>query len=181
MPDPAAEQAARLRADRFEHEQGALAAALRGLLGHTADSLTFADIARADALQGEFVASHRAADELAAGVVERVWPEAEIDAAVDTIHRLARNVGPRPVWLIVPLTDSHGVDMPNDLPLDNPLGFAALADSELRLLDRELPAGLWFLRHAPQLATGHFAYRWELSVWGEPWASAATRALRGIG
>jgi hypothetical protein len=166
---------------RFRHEQSALAAALRSLLGQAADALEFMGPERAGEIDAEFLESHRAADEYGASVVENFWPEAEIEKAVGVIHRLARHVGARPVWLIVPLSDPQAVAMPNELPLDNPLGFAALADSELRLLDHELPAGLWFLRHTHHLATNHVEYTWELSVWGEPWASAATGALRGAG
>jgi hypothetical protein len=167
--------------NRFRHEQAALAAALRGLLGQAADTLEFMGPQRAAEIDAEFLQSHRAADEYGSGVVEKVWPEAEIEVAADVIHRLARNVGARPIWIIVPLSDAQAVAMPNELPLDNPLGFAALADSELRLLDQELPAGLWFLRHTHHVATNQVDYSWELSVWGEPWASAAMRALRGIG
>lgn len=181
MSEPAADLTARARADAFRHEQAGLAAALRGLLGQAADSLTFLDLEGAGALSAELLASHRAADEYGGSVVERTWPEAEIQLAVDAIHRVARNVGPRPVWFVVPLTAPQCVAVPNDVILDNPLGFAALADRELRLMDQELPAGLWLRRHTRDDATGHADYTWELSVWGEPWASAATRALRGIG
>jgi hypothetical protein len=93
MPDPS-DLSARRRGERFEHEQAALAAALRGLLGQ-AESLELVDIARADALALEVLASHRTADEHQC-VVEQVWPEAQIERAVEAIHRLATNVGARP-------------------------------------------------------------------------------------
>jgi hypothetical protein len=181
MPDRSAEREARIRANRFRHEENALSAALRALLGQAADGLEFVDLARADALEAECLASHRAADEIDS-VVGHTWGESDIEVTVDTIHRVARNVGSRPVWCIVRLTEPHALVMPNDLPLDNPLGFAALAwdDGDLRLLDRELPAGLWLVRHTHVHGAGR-EYSWELSVWGEPWASAATRAMRGIG
>jgi hypothetical protein len=180
MSDQSAELEARIRANRFRHEQNALAASLRALLGQTADALEFVNLARADALEAEFLASQRAADDIDS-VVEHMWPQGQIDVFVDTVHRVARNVGSRPVWLIIRLTEPQAVAMPNDLPLDNPLGFAAqAARAELRLLDRELPAGLWLLRHS-HVYGDRREYSWELSVWGEPWASAASRALRGIG
>jgi hypothetical protein len=165
---------------RFRQEQSALAAALRALLGQAVDTLEFVGQERAEEIDAEFLQS-RAVEEYGSNVVQQVWPEGAIEAATEVIHRVSRNVGTRPVWLIVPLSEAQAVAMPNDFALDNPLGFAALADSELRLLDRELPAGLWFLRHSHDAETNHVDYTWELSVWGEPWASAATRALRGIG
>jgi hypothetical protein len=65
--------------------------------------------------------------------------------------------------------------------LDNPLGFATLAGHELLLLDRELPAGLWLWRrvHDDGAARG-VTVAWELELWGEPWLSAATRAIREL-
>jgi hypothetical protein len=65
--------------------------------------------------------------------------------------------------------------------LDNPVGFAAAADHELRLLDQELPAGLLLDRRSHVHGPDVVRYTWELEVWGEPWLSAATRALRGVG
>jgi hypothetical protein len=60
MSDSSADFAARARADRSRHEQAALAAAFRGLLGQAADGTTFLDLERADSLVAEFLASHRA-------------------------------------------------------------------------------------------------------------------------
>lgn len=166
---------------RFRQEQSALAAALRALLGQAVDTLEFVGQERAEEIDAEFLQS-RAVEEYGSNVVQQVWPEGAIEAATEVIHRVSRNVGTRPVWLIVPLSEAQAVAMPNDFALDNPLGFAALAwdDGDLRLLDRELPAGLWLVRHTHVHGAGR-EYSWELSVWGEPWASAATRAMRGIG
>jgi hypothetical protein len=73
------------------------------------------------------------------------------------------------------------VELGSDAVLDNPLGFAAAGIGALRLLDRELPAGLWLVRRSHHYGPSTIRYRWELDVWGEPWLSAATRALRGVG
>jgi len=68
-----------------------------------------------------------------------------------------------------------------DAVLDNPLGFASLGEHEVRLLDHSVPAGLWLRRHSRHFGLGPARHTWQLEVWGEPWLSAATRALRGIG
>jgi hypothetical protein len=80
----------------------------------------------------------------------------------------------------VPGREPQAAAVTVDAVLDNPLGFAALAeDYELVLSDAALPAGLWLGRHAHAPPTPP-RYTWELEVWGtEPWLSAATRALRG--
>jgi hypothetical protein len=95
------------------------------------------------------------------------------------VHRVGAYVGARPAWLVVPGREPQAVALTSDVVLDNPLGFAALADFELVLLDQRVPAGLWLGRHTHVPGPGLTRYSWELEVWGaEPWLSAATRALR---
>ena len=178
MTEQNAELHQRQRADRFRHEQAGLAAALEGLLGKASGTLEFVTLDRADALAAEYQLSHRSAADLSA-TVEASWPQDEIERAVNFIHALIEHVGARPAWLIVKLTEPQAVPLTSEVVLDNPLGFASLADTELRLLDQELPAGVWFVRHAHQYGPLLADYTWELIVWGEPWASAATRVLRG--
>jgi hypothetical protein len=91
------------------------------------------------------------------------------------LHRAAALLGARACWWIVPGREPQAVPLAADAVLDNPFGFAALAEgAELVLLDRELPAGLWL---GPPTEAG--APGWELEAWGsEPWLSAATRAVR---
>jgi hypothetical protein len=173
------ESGARIESTRWRREEAALADALGTLLGRDAGAFDFAQAAEAKAVAEEFLASWRTL--AGSGVVERTWPEIEIQPAVDTLHRISRNVGERPVWLIVGLSDPHAVTLASDTVLDNPLGFASLGDRELRLLDHDLPAGLCFIRHSHQRGAAETEYTWELSTWGEPWASATTRALRGLG
>ena len=168
------------RAERFRHEELALADALASLLGREARALSLVERPRAAALATEFLASHHA-HELHGGVTEETWRQAQVQLAVDALHRASRNLGSRPVWLLVGLSDPHAVALASEIVLDNPLGFAALGDHELRVLDCELPAGLWLLRGTHQAEAETSDCTWELTAWGEPWASATTRALRGIG
>ena len=177
MTEQNAESIKRLRANRFRHEQSGLAAALEGLLGTASGALEFVTLDRADALAAEYQYSRRGAADLNA-TVEAAWPQDEIERAVNFIHGLMEYVGTRPAWLIMQLTEPQAVALTSEIVLDNPLGFATLADNEVRLLDRELPAGLCFLRHSHHFGPMLAEYTWELTVWGEPWASAATRALR---
>lgn len=178
MTEQNAELHQRLRAERFRHEQSGLAAALEALLGRASGTLEFVPLDQADALAAEYQLSHRSAADLNAAV-EATWPQDEIERAVNCIHALIESVGSRPAWLIVQLTEPQALSLATEVVLDNPLGFASLADTELRLLDLEVPAGLWFVRHSHQYGPLLTDYTWELIVWGEPWASAATRALRG--
>ena len=162
-----------------ERERAALAADLVRLLGRDAPA-PLDDPRRAAALEREFRASHDDAlpDEWA--LVGRVWEATEEQALVDTLHRLARNVGARDAWMLWPESGPHAAALASDLVLDNPLGFAAMADGELRLLDQAVPGGLW-LRRLVREEEGGVVFSWELEVWGEPWLSAATRAFRGVG
>ncbi|HKW46426.1 MAG TPA: hypothetical protein VJN70_03245 [Gemmatimonadaceae bacterium] len=177
MTEQNAELKQRLRANRFRHEQAGLAAALEALIGTAGGPLEFVTLERADALAAEYLLSHRSAADLNA-TVEATWPQDEIERAVNFIHGLIEHVGARPTWLVVQLTEPQAVALTSEIVLDNPLGFASLADTELRLLDRELPAGLWLRRHSHHYGPMLTDYAWELTLWGEPWASAATRALR---
>ena len=177
MTEQDSELILRIRANRFRHEQSGLAAALGTLLGSAAEALDFVTLDRADQLFAEFQYSYNDAKRLDTAV-GRTWPQEDIEHAVNSIHALIEPVGARLVWLIVKLTEPQAIAVPGEVVLDNPLGFAALADREVRLLDRELPAGLWLLRHSHHYGPTHTEYSWELAVWGEPWASATTRALR---
>ena len=172
------EQNAEIRANRFRQEQSGLAAALEALLGAVSDALEFVPLARADALAAEYQLSRRSAADVNT-TVEAAWPQEEIERAVNYIHALIEHVGARTAWLIMQLTEPQAVVLTSEIVLDNPLGFATLADNEVRLLDRELPAGLNFVRISHNYGPLLTDYTWELTVWGEPWASAATRALRG--
>lgn len=169
--------------ERRAIERRALAEDLVRLLGRDAP-MPMDDALRADALAREFVASREAAlpDEWA--LVRRTWDGVQEQAVVDTLHRLARNAGAREAWLLVSMPPGgagpHAAAIASELVLDNPLGFAAMADGELRLLDQAVPGGLWLQRHAREQAGG-VRFTWELEVWGEPWLSAATRAFRGVG
>jgi hypothetical protein len=177
MTEQNAESIQRLRANRLRHEQSGLAASLEGLLGTASGALEFVTLDRADALAAEYQLSQQSAAELDA-TVEATWPQDEIERAVNFIHALIEQVGARPAWLIIQLTEPQAIALTSEVVLDNPLGFATLADNEVRLLDRELPAGLSFIRHSHDHGPMLTEYIWELTTWGEPWASAATRALR---
>lgn len=178
MTEQNAELIQRIRANRFRHEQSGLAASLEGLLGTASGALEFVTLDRADALAAEYQLSQRSAADLNA-TVETTWPQDEIEPAVNFIHALIEHIGARPAWLIVQLTEPQAIALTSEVVLDNPLGFATLGDNEVRLLDRELPAGLAFIRHSHQQESMLTEYTWDLTMWGEPWASAATRALRG--
>jgi hypothetical protein len=162
---------------RFHARRAELAGALVGLLGPRAAPAP-ADAATAAAVAEELSASHRDAEPYDWALVRHAWPAAGAGDCADALHRLARNLGVRAVWLVdgAPAAPAQAAPLDSDAVLDNPFGFAALAEGdgpELRLLDRDVAAGLWLTR---DVASG-----WELEVWGEPWLSATTRALRGVG
>ncbi len=175
--DPAAD-ARRASDERFRRGREELVVALRSLLGPRGAPHPLDDADRAAAVAAEARAGHRAAGEHAWAVVRHAWGEDGRAGAAAVLQALSALVGPRPVWLVVPGREPQAVEVDSDVVLDNPIGFAVLAEGgELVLLDRQLPAGVWLGRHAgaaPGAPAG-----WELEVWGaEPWLSAATRALR---
>ena len=169
---------------RFRAERAALADAVAALLGPRADVAPADDPAQVASLASEFLAAHRAAEPHDWGLVRRAWRAADVTACADTLHRLSHHLGARPVWLVVPGRSPQAVSLASDVVLDNPLGFAALARGPhgpaLQLLDPEVEAGLWLVRHSHHYP-GDGGDGWELEVWGEPWLSAATRAPRGVG
>jgi hypothetical protein len=175
--DPAAD-ARRASDERFRRGRQELVVALRSLLGPRGAPEPLDDADRAAAVAAEARAGHRAAGEHAWAVVRHAWGEDGRAGAAAVLQGLGALVGSRPVWLVVPGREPQAVEVDSDVVLDNPIGFAGLAEGgELVLLDRQLPAGVWLGRHAgaaPGAPAG-----WELEVWGaEPWLSAATRALR---
>jgi hypothetical protein len=177
------ELARRGEAERFRLRRAEVAEGLTALLGPRAGVTPLADAAAAAAVESEFAASHEAAEPNEWALVRREWPARDTEALSDTLHRLARNLGARPVWLVVPGRVPQGAVLTSDAVLDNPFGFAALAEGqapELRLLDREVAAGLWLVREGHRMGTV-VVQEWSLDVWGEPWLSAATRSLRGAG
>ena len=179
--EPADDLRARLAAERFRRRRDDAHAEVARLVGPRATVTLLDDAARAAGLQAEFLASYRAAEGQEWACVAQEWPGADVVALADTVHRLARNLRPRAVWLLLAGTDPMAVPVDSDVVLDNPLGFAALGDHELRLLDRDVPAGLWLARHSVHVAAEPVEHTWALEVWGEPWLSATTRALRGVG
>ena len=173
------ELTARLAANRFRIARAEFASALARLLGRAAPE-PIADAAQAVALSNDFRAAYDAAEPYDWAMVTRAWGAAEAPAVVEALYRLSRNVGMRPTWLLAREGEPQAVALASSSVLDNPLGFAAAAGHELVLLDREVPAGLWLVRHSYHNGP-HVRFTWELEVFGEPWLSAATRALRGIG
>lgn|GEM_PF-5176856 len=165
--------------DRFRRGREALAAALRALLGAGAPA-PLSDADRAAALAAEARAAHRAAADRPWALVRHEWAADDREAVSAVVQAVGALVATRPAWLIVPGREPQAAAVTVDVVLDNPLGFAALAeDYELVLSDAALPAGLWLGRHA-HAPPPPPRYTWELEVWGaEPWLSAATRALRG--
>ncbi len=177
------EVARREAAERFRARRVELAGELTALLGRREAVAPVDDMAAAAAVDGEFLASYRQAEPHEWAIVRHGWPEEDTGGCAEALDRLARNLGARPAWLLVPGRPAQAVALPSDAALDNPFGFAALTERyapELRLLDREVTAGLWFARRAHHMGT-IAVYGWALEVWGEPWLSAATRALRGAG
>ena len=173
------ELTARLAANRFRLDRADFAAALTRLLGRAAPE-PVADAGQATALSADFRAAYDAAEPHDWALVACAWGSAEEPAIAEALHRLSRNLGARPAWLLAWAGAPQAVALASDVALDNPLGFAAAAGHELALLDRELPAGLWLVRHSHHYGPD-VRFTWELEVFGEPWLSAATRALRVVG
>jgi hypothetical protein len=177
--DRSDEIARRAAAARFRRGRASMASDLTRLLGPRAGAALLEDRERAVALNADFLRTHTEAAKHDWARISQWWDASEAGDLANALHRLARNAGARPVWLIVLGREPQAAVTDSDSVLDNPLGFAALGDYELRLLDCEVPAGLWLVRHSYHAGAG-VAYRWEFEVWGaEPWLSAATRALRG--
>ena len=166
---------------RFRRGRASMASDLTRLLGTRTAAALLEDRERAVALNAEFLRTHTEATSQDWARITQWWDASEAGDLAEALHRLARIAGARPVWLLAGGREPQAAVTDSDSILDNPLGFAALGDYELRLLDREVPAGLWLVRHSYH-AGPDVAYRWELEVWGaEPWLSSATRALRGEG
>ena len=173
MIGPADESARPASDRRFRQRRAELVESLRSLLGPRSRTEPLADPDRAAALAAEARASHRQAEPSSWAMVRRQWPRDEREGVVNLLHALSELLGPRSVWLVLPGREPQAVGLAADAVLDNPLGFAALTDFEMVLLDQTVPAGLWLLRHSYPTSSA-----WELEVWGEPWLSAATRAIR---
>jgi len=174
--DRSEELSRRAAATRFRLAHQALTDGLSRLLGASAGT-AISDRERAASIAAEFWAGLHAAEPNDWAFVAREWSDGERDRISDVLHRLNAYLGPRSVWLSSGAREPQALALTSDLVLDNPFGFAALADSEVRLLDQETGAGMWLGRHTH---TGLSATRftWELNVWGEPWLSAATRTFR---
>jgi hypothetical protein len=169
---------ARLAANRFRLERDALMAQLSRLLGR-ATSTPLDDAPHASALLAEFREAHAVAEPNDWAFIRHEWPmDAEADVA-KRCHLLGRNLGVRTVWLLVGDHTPQAVTLRSDIVLDNPLGFAGIADHQLCLFDGEVTAGLWLARHSHHFGA-EVQFTWELDVFGEPWLSAAARALRGV-
>lgn len=163
--------------NRFRRRRVELVEALGGLLGQRAIAEPLADADRAAALAAEARASHRAAEPHAWALVHRDWRRDDRAGVVELLNAISARLGARATWLILPGWEPQVIPLSSDVLLDNPLGFAALADFEMVLLDQSVPAGLWLLRHS-HVRGAETTFSWELEVWGEPWLSAATRAIR---
>ena len=158
-----------------------LSSELTRLLGTRTLIEPLSSAARAAQLDSAFVQAHAETEDLEWARVAHWWEADETDTLVETLHRMSALLGTRLVWLIVGGTEPQVASLVSDKVLDNPLGFGGLAGDDLRLLDQEVPAGIWLTRHTYHGAT-QTQFRWEFEAWGaEPWLSAATRALRGEG
>jgi hypothetical protein len=162
---------------RFRRRRAELVDSLRALLGPRGGVAPLDDADRAAALAVEARASHRAAEPDAWAMARRDWPSDERSDVVTLLHAIGDRLGARDAWLVLPGREPQVVALSSETVLDNPLGFAALADGEMLLLDQNVPAGLWLLRQAHG-AGAQLSFSWELELWGEPWLSAATRAMR---
>jgi hypothetical protein len=155
-----------------------LAADLRRLLRVVAPT-HIAYGTEAASLVADFRASYDAIESVPSLLVSEAWESDDRETIADSLHRLAGYLGGRATWLLLPAGDPIAVAVSSDDVLDNPFDFSALDIYQLRMLDGELSAGLWLLRHEHH-SPGNVAYSWELEVWGEPWISAATRAFREV-
>jgi hypothetical protein len=179
VTDRADENARRASDARFLRRRSVVVESLGALLGpHARDVAPLADADQAAALAAEARASHRAAEPHAWALARRAWSRDERAAVVELLHAINARLGARASWLVLPGWEPQAVALSSDVVLDNPLGFAAAAGFEMMLLDREVPAGMWLLRHSHAGPDGGTAFSWDLEVWGEPWLSATTRALR---
>ena len=165
-------------ANRFRLQRTDLAARVRGLLGPHVVYELLADSTRAAAIAEEFWDSLRFAESNERSFFVREWSTDDIESVSAVLHRINHSLGRRLVWVSWSQRESQVAELDSDAVLDNPIGFANLSDHELRLLDREVTAGLWLGRHAHHFGPDHAEYSWELNVWGEPWLAAATRAIR---
>lgn len=162
---------------RFRARRAELSDALAALLGPHDASAPVADADHAAALAAEARAAYRAAEQEGWALVRHEWPREAVGAVVALLHAVNERVEARPVWLVVPGREPQAISLPSDAVLDNPMGFAALADFELVLLDHGVPGGITLTGHAHVLGSATDA--WELEAWGaEPWLSAVTRAVR---
>ena len=166
-------RAAALRAKRKRAE---LNRDLHRLLGPTASADLVVEGPEAASALSEFRSNYEAVEGVPSLLMHREWQDDEQQEIADLLHRLSTNLGPRPCWLLLSAPNPLRLSVNLDDVLDNPFGFAALESHQLRLVDRKLPAALWLTRHSYH-GPSDVTYAWELEVWGEPWWSAANRAL----
>lgn len=176
MTDRSEEMARRTADARFRVGRNAVSSALQRLLGDVA-ARPIEDRDRAAALTAEFWSSLRAAEPHDWEFIVHEWPTDDREAVSALLHRFSAHLGSRPVWLTLGAREPQAVAIASDSTLDNPIGFAALSDNELRLLDRDTAAGLWLGQHSHH-GSSSTSFTWELNVWGEPWVTAAHATFR---
>jgi len=169
----------RVAAQKFRTRNAEFVAELKSLLGSRSNWLSTADAEEASRLAKEFKAGYESAEPHDWALVKAVWDGAKTPALVEALNKLSNHLGNREVWLLDLREEWQAVALDSEQVLDNPVGFAAVCDQQVALLDRDVPAGLWLVRHSYHFRKST-RYEWELEVWGEPWLSAATRTLRDV-
>jgi hypothetical protein len=169
----------RVVAQKFRTRNEEFVGELKSLLGSRSNPLSTADAEEASRLAKEFKAGYESAVPHDWALVKVVWGDAKTPDLVDALNKLSNHLGNREVWLLDLREERQAVALDSEEVLDNPVGFAAVCDQQVALLDRDVPGGFWLVRHSYHVGRA-ITYEWELEIWGEPWLSAATRTLRDV-
>ena len=167
----------RITAQRLRSRNAEFVAGLKGLLGSRPSTVRTANAAEATRLAKEFKAGYESAEPHDWALIKFAWKGADSRDLVEWLHRLSNHLGNRDVWLLDVAEAAQAASIGSEQVLDNPLGFASILDQQVALLDQQVPAGFWLVRHSYHVGEST-TYEWELEVWGEPWLSAMTHALR---
>lgn len=120
---------------------------LRRLLGAAGPIGRISEGAEAAAVLDEFRSSYQAIHTVSSLLVHQEWAGDSREEIARVVDRFSAHLGARPSWLLLSGPNPLVLSVHTDDVLDNPFGFATLDAYQLRLLDRELPTGLWLLRH----------------------------------
>jgi len=178
MTDRSDEIARRAQGNRHRVQSAELIEGIRALIGNSAKPHILDDPVAAADIKARAFRGYNVAVGAESGLVRKEWSSDASELIVDLLHAVSAEIGSRPVWWVLSRQEPQAVVVRSDQLLDNPLGFAALDEYSLNILDQDVAGGLLLTRHSHHRGPQDLSYTWELEAWGaEPWLSATARAI----